>query len=325
MGETMWMHLLNDLKAENYTSEATKMEDIMRSRAKAWSTQEDPFGSEQAWDCTGQEGVYLWSKYFNYTSTAQKTIASIRGYMPTVGHWGWNGNARRYWDFTTAGKLSRIERQIHHYGSSLNALPMLDNYRSLTNPTSQSSFYDLRIGYGGNQGPTTNVASDGFGSMSFHSFPETLAWDDYTGDYGPGFLGQVLGAVTVLLKHPEFGWVSFGGNVDSSSSNDTVAVQPRDTVRRRVYLADLGLDVSIDAGAIEEVRVLYGENKVEFDLVDRADGSEGVPATRAAVGYSVISVAGAKGIQLQTDGLTKGRYGWEVKFKSGKGKVVFEW
>ncbi|EHA23518.1 hypothetical protein ASPNIDRAFT_173481, partial [Aspergillus niger ATCC 1015] len=252
MGETMWMYLLDDLKAENYTSEATKMEDIMRSRAKAWSTQEDTFGSEQAWDCTGQEGVYLWSKYFNYTSTAQKTIASIRGYMPTVAHWGWNGNARRYWDFTTAGKLSRIERQIHHYGSSLNALPMLDNYRSLTNPTSQSSLYDLRIGYGGNQGPTTNVADDGFGSMSFHSFPETLAWDDYTGDYGPGFLGQVLGAVTVLLKHPEFGWVSFGGNVVSSSSNDTVTVQPRDTARRRVYLADLGLDVSIDAGAISE-------------------------------------------------------------------------
>ena len=67
MGETMWMHLLNDLKAENYTSEATKMEDIMRSRAKAWSTQEDPFGSEQAWDCTGQEGVYLWSKYVRTT------------------------------------------------------------------------------------------------------------------------------------------------------------------------------------------------------------------------------------------------------------------
>ncbi|KAI3024057.1 Peptidase M50B-like family protein [Aspergillus niger] len=325
MGETMWMYLLDDLKAENYTSEATKMEDIMRSRAKAWSTQEDTFGSEQAWDCTGQEGVYLWSKYFNYTSTAQKTIASIRGYMPTVAHWGWNGNARRYWDFTTAGKLSRIERQIHHYGSSLNALPMLDNYRSLTNPTSQSSLYDLRIGYGGNQGPTTNVADDGFGSMSFHSFPETLAWDDYTGDYGPGFLGQVLGAVTVLLKHPEFGWVSFGGNVVSSSSNDTVTVQPRDTARRRVYLADLGLDVSIDAGAISEVRVLYGESRMEIDLVDRADGSDGVPATRAAVGYSVTTVAGAKAVQLQTNGLTKGRYGWEVKFESGKGKVVFDW
>ncbi|RAL02816.1 uncharacterized protein BO80DRAFT_471388 [Aspergillus ibericus CBS 121593] len=327
MGETMWMYLLEDLRAENYTSEATKFEDIMRDRAQAWSTQEDPFGSEQAWDCTGQEGVYLWSKYFNYTATVDKTISSIRGYMPTVAHWGWNGNARRYWDFTTAGKLSRIERQIHHYGSSLNALPMLDHYRSLFDPTAQLSFYDLRIGYGGNQGPTTNVADDGFGSMSFHSFPETLAWDDYTGDYGPGFLGQVLGAGTVLVKHPEFGWVSFGGNIAASSSggNDSVTLQPRDTVRRKVYLSDLGLNIEIDAGAIDEVRTLYGANRVEVDLVDQADGSGAVPATRAAVEYTVTSVSAAKDIRLVEDGLTKGKYGWEVKFVSGKGTVVFEW
>ncbi|PYH93437.1 hypothetical protein BO71DRAFT_381593 [Aspergillus ellipticus CBS 707.79] len=327
MGETVWMYLLNDLRAENYTSEATKLESIMRSRAEAWSTQEDPFGSEQAWDCTGQEGVYLWSKYFNYTDTADKTIASIRGYMPTVAHWGWNGNARRYWDFTTAGKLSRIERQIHHYGSSLNALPMLENYRSLSDPTSQSSIYDLRVGYGGNQGPTTNVGDDGFGSMSFHSFPETLAWDDYTGDYGPGFLGQVLGAVAVVLQHPDFGWVSFGGNLVSSSQgdSDTLVLEPRDSARRRLYLADLGLDVSIDAGAIQQVTISYADRQVEVDLVDRVEGSGAVPATRAAVEYAVTSVSGGEDVKLVEDGLTKGRYGWEAKFQSGKAKVVFEW
>lgn len=36
--------------------------------------------------------------YFNLTETVTKTINSILGYMPTVNHWGWNGNARRYWD-----------------------------------------------------------------------------------------------------------------------------------------------------------------------------------------------------------------------------------
>lgn len=28
-----------------------------------------------------------------------KTIDTIFGYMPAISHWGWNGNARRYWDF----------------------------------------------------------------------------------------------------------------------------------------------------------------------------------------------------------------------------------
>ena len=55
------------------------------------------FGSEMAWDSTGQEGVYVWSKYFNDTTTATNVINSIMAYQPTVAHWGYNGNARRYW------------------------------------------------------------------------------------------------------------------------------------------------------------------------------------------------------------------------------------
>lgn len=55
------------------------------------------FGSEMAWDSTGQEGVYAWSKYFGNTATATNTLNSILAYQPGVPHWGYNGNARRYW------------------------------------------------------------------------------------------------------------------------------------------------------------------------------------------------------------------------------------
>ena len=55
------------------------------------------FGSEMAWDSTGQEGVFAWSKYFNDTTTALNSLNSILAYQPTVAHWGYNGNARRYW------------------------------------------------------------------------------------------------------------------------------------------------------------------------------------------------------------------------------------
>jgi hypothetical protein len=42
------------------------------------------------------------------------------------------------------GKLMRIERQIHHYGSGLNALPLISQFES--DPT---DFYLLRVGFGG--------------------------------------------------------------------------------------------------------------------------------------------------------------------------------
>ncbi len=33
-------------------------------------------------------------------------------------------------DFEYGGKLQRIERQIHHYGSGLNALPLISEFES---------------------------------------------------------------------------------------------------------------------------------------------------------------------------------------------------
>ena len=42
------------------------------------------------------------------------------------------------------GKLMRIERQIHHYGSGLNALPLISQFES-----DPSDFYLLRVGFGG--------------------------------------------------------------------------------------------------------------------------------------------------------------------------------
>jgi hypothetical protein len=82
-----------------------------------------------AWDSTGQPEVYAWMRHFGYQPQADVTREVILGYDPTIPSWGYNGNARRYWDFLYGGKVSRIERQIHHYGSALNAVPLFDAFR----------------------------------------------------------------------------------------------------------------------------------------------------------------------------------------------------
>ena len=64
--------------------------------------------------------------------------------MPTLPHWGYNGNARRYWDFVYGGKLRQFERQLHDYGSGSNAIPVLAYYRA-----HPDDYYLLRVGYGG--------------------------------------------------------------------------------------------------------------------------------------------------------------------------------
>lgn len=68
MGETVWRALLEDLERENMTEASNSLHDIMKSRQAVWAGRADPFGSEMAWDSTGQEGVYIWSKYVNLAS-----------------------------------------------------------------------------------------------------------------------------------------------------------------------------------------------------------------------------------------------------------------
>lgn len=55
-------------------------------------------------------------------------------------------------------------------------------------------------------GALMNIDREGFASAAFHSFPSTLKWDAYSGDYGPNFFGHALNAATYVVNHPEFDW-----------------------------------------------------------------------------------------------------------------------
>ncbi|KAL1748509.1 hypothetical protein HDZ31DRAFT_79632 [Schizophyllum fasciatum] len=269
MGETVYLYILEDLKREG-NSNATALESTMASRQANWARQRYPFGSEQAWDSTGQEGVYAWSKYFNDSTTASNTIDSIIGYQPSVPHWAYNGNARRYWDNIYGGKLQRIERQIHHYGSSLNALPLISAYES--NP---SDFWLLRTAFGGLSGALSSINDAGFPAASFHAFPDTLKWDGYTGDYGQSFSGHAMGMGTYILEHPAYGWQAYGGAV--TAREGTVEVDVLDSSRRRVFVAPLGARFTADAGSFASVSFNPEARSVTLTLVPAVGNGASAP------------------------------------------------
>ncbi|HUM04388.1 MAG TPA: DUF5695 domain-containing protein [Terriglobales bacterium] len=244
----VFLQVLQDLKRENLTKEANSLEAAMMKRADRWNGQAYPFGSEMPWDSTGQEEVYAWTKYFGYRDKTAVTLDAILGYMPTVPHWAYNGSARRFWDFLYAGKYPRLERQLHHYGSGINAIPVLSEYRD-----HPDDLYLLRVGYGGTMGAITNIDRDGFASAAFHGFPDMLNFDPYSGDYGPNFFGHAINAATYVVKTDAYGWLSFGGNL--KVTDGVVTVKPLDSFRSRIYVAVLGLWLTLDAGQFEEVEV----------------------------------------------------------------------
>ena len=244
----IFLKILQDLQREQMKTQADDLEARMRARADLWKAEAYPFGSEMPWDSTGQEEVYAWMKYFGYEDKAQVTLDAILGYDPTIPSWGYNGSARRYWDFIYGAKIQRLERQLHHYGSGINAIPLLAAYRE-----HPDDFYLLRVGYGGTMGALTDIDQDGFASAAFHAFPDMLKFDPYSGDYGPNFFGHALNTATYVVHQPEFGWLAFGGNV--KVSGDRIQVTPLDSFGMRVYIAPQGLWLTLDAGKFDSVEV----------------------------------------------------------------------
>ncbi len=273
MEGSVFVQILTDLKRESMKKEADALENKMRERADHWTKQAYPFGSEMPWDSTGQEEVYAWTKYFGYDDKAKVTLDAILGYDPAIPHWGYNGSARRYWDFIFAAKDRRLERQLHHYGSGLNAIPVLAEYRE-----HPDDFYLLRVGYAGTMGALTDIDQDGFASAAFHGFPDMLKPDPFSGDYGPNFFGHAWNTAAYLVDHPEFGWVAFGGNV--KVEGNAITVIPRDSFRTRVYVASVGLWLTLDAGSFESIEINSSTGAVRVGL---AAATESNPEARLRV------------------------------------------
>lgn len=185
----------------------------------------------------------------------------------------------------------RYERQIHHYGSGLNALPLMAYYRSTA--TTAPDTLALRTAYGGMNGPLSNINQNGGSHVAFHSWPDTLRWDGYSGDYGPNHLGLILGSGVYVHDDASLGGtVAFGANFEMSGS--VMTLQPRDAVRQRIFIGPWGLMVELSAGAIESAVVDMGSSTLTLAVVDRVDAGS-VRAAQAIVWVSdgVVTQGGA--------------------------------
>jgi hypothetical protein len=105
-----------------------------------------------------------------------------------------------------------------------------------------------------------------------------LRWDPRTGDYGLNFFGHAYNSATYLVSHPEYGWQAFGGNVTVEAS--TIRLTPLDSFRKRVYLASVGLWLTLDAGRFEQIELDSGTGAVRVGL---APADAYTPAARLRV------------------------------------------
>ena len=292
--------VVRDLRREGWNDKADLLEGYMKTREARWKTLRYPFGSEMPWDSTGQEEVYTWSRYFGDDDKAQVTLDAVTGYMPTVPNWAYNGAARRYFDAPVNGNYwTEIVQTTNHYGSAINAIPVLDAYKR--DPT---DFYLLRIGYAGMDQILANIDAQGFASYGFNTDPAHLDFDPYTADYGIAFFGYARNAGTYVVKHPEFGWLGFGGDVQPQA-NGKIRVTPRDGFRRRVFLAPLGLWLTLDAGAFQWVTFDPHTKSVQVTF---APASSATPTALLRIGQMPTGTLPAKFAPPLGTSMVRGAY-----------------
>lgn len=162
-------------------------------------------------------------------------------------------------------------------------------------------------------GPLSNIDTEGFASAAFHSWPDTLAWDGYSGDYGTNFLGLALGSAVYLVEDPSLGLVAYGGNI-KSRADLSVTVVNRDAVKRRVYIGPLSLYITIDAGAIEEFEYNTQRGTVSLTLAPKSSSAPSTAADASAVVVWLEDLSSSRNYTLVSGEYAPLRGGLNVPF-----------
>lgn len=182
-----------------------------------------------------------------------------------------------------------------------------------------SDTYLLQVGFAGASAPLASINEAGFAAASFHSWPATLAWDAYSGDYGPGFLGTALAAGTYVARHAAWGLLAYGGVLQDGGAAGRVSVQTTGPVSRRVFIGPLGVMVSADAGSIKSFSFDEGTGTVALTLTQLPDA----PRAAAAVLWVEANDKTAAYRVAAPAGVTQERLGWKVPLPTA-GDVVVE-
>jgi hypothetical protein len=233
----------------------------MAARAHAWSTYPWPYGSEFAYDTTGQEEVYVWLSYYaapnnTYAASANRTLEAVLGYMRHLPNAWWHAGGRSGGDLGNNGKwfVNRGgERLLQHYRAGLNAIPIIEAFRAAPDDAFllHTAMGALTGGYGSIL-PASHPTSPGAVSMGFHTVPFGLEYDPRSGDFGLGFFGVTLEAASYLVRDAQLpgGWACFMCNLGPSAGASAASFAPGDGYHVRAYIEPLGLWLVAQTGAL---------------------------------------------------------------------------
>lgn len=298
MGESTVEEMIDALKTEGDTSQATTLYGYMKKKYDGLSQEQYPYSSERRIDNTAEEAVYMLGDMFNNQNMMQMVDMKTRAFRGTQPIWYYYGNQE-----TIDGE----NLMLFHYVAAL-ADRGMDNWLRVQNnglSTDQLGIAE-RANYAGklanlsqiNTGQISSEAANiGAGTWSYqaangsafyiptwHGSPKaTKLYDGWIGTGGEsdlGFYGALQVASADISNDPVFGLVGYGANVTDNGTSYTVT--PEDAARQKLNFIQTRLSYDLDFGGQYSKATVAKDGSTatfEYTNVAKDDHKQGLTIT----------------------------------------------
>ncbi len=287
MGESTVTEIREALLEEGYAYEAGQLDIFMVEKERRLDLQSYPYGSEYAYDNTGEEAVY---EFFSYTDNPRRQAIdwksrACRGIQPT---WYYYGVAititgENWWNFQYS--MSLIGRCLDdwlRYGADDS-----DDWTPEERAIAQRVSYASKVGnvncvnmgqidpdssnYGASAwsfqaSKGVRGAKDNWlGANNIHGGSVMVnGWRNISGESELGLYGALRILSTDVITDPVFGLYGYGGNLTDNGSSYTVV--PADGLYKRLNLLDERIYVEFERDQYREATIAKDGSHFDFKV-----------------------------------------------------------
>jgi hypothetical protein len=253
-----------------------------------------PYGGPGNWSNDGFDEVIQIKR----KGDPQRALGHLFAGRMTSPNWWWNGSDKRWFDepMLNPDLVIGDRGETCLAGSTatngITFLEMLDR-DPITHEDER-----IRAAYGGFLGIWGLVREDGAGAAAF--CPDTASaqfgFNWCTGDIGASLSRYIRSSATWILPVRGSGLQSFGGTLkyETRRKIPRVVVRPWDGVGRRIYVRQLGVDVTTSFGHIDELWVELSKRNAAIKLSNPSDRDQNCE----------VNVKGLWGTSIRSDDVT---------------------
>ena len=288
-GEQQVPDMIDALYAEGMTAEALNLQQrFAQSKGTNCVNSTYPYGSEFAYDNTGEEGAYSAAKalleYYPDSTAAAKALTAMsmanhktramRGIQPTwyqyadpvfIGGESW-------WNFQyTASLAGYIMDDYMRYqetedGDSA-AWAARVNYAAKLSNFNAINMGQISDTYVGSVSWRYNMYKGGYGAMNVNDGGTRVmnnGWQDFSGESDEGLYGSLLSISADVINDPIFGLYGYGATV--TSENGVYTIVPTDGYGKRVNVLDEKIYVETTQDVIEKAEIAADGSVITLTL-----------------------------------------------------------